>query len=139
MSGVRSMECWIILGDLRPGIERQQGFNRAGGAGIEGDDSVLDTGAEQEGHVDGDHEAFPLAIGHFEVSEVLGIARYALVARLLHSVEEHGAGVAGAENLARGEFYKVRMVVMQPGTAELAVLDGARCRTARTGEAGAER
>src|SRR6185437_15107314 len=74
-------------------------------------------------------------VGHFEIGQVLGASRDTLVARLLHAIEKEGTGIAGAEDLAGGEFDEVRMVVMQTGAAEFAVFDGAGSRTARAGEA----
>ena len=71
MSGLQVMQDRVALGDLIPGIEGQQGLNGAGWTGIERDDSVFDAGAKEECHVDGDHEAFPLAVGHFEIGQIL--------------------------------------------------------------------
>jgi len=63
-----------------------------------------------------------LAVGHLEVCEVEGATGDAFEFGVLSSVEEDGARVAGAENLAGGEFYEVRVLVGEAGAAEFAEL-----------------
>ena len=65
----------------------------------------------------GNQQTFPLAIGHFKVGEELRASGNALVFGLLHAVEEHGAGIARAKNLAGGELDQMRMVMAQSSAA----------------------
>ena len=65
---------------------------------------------EEEGHADGNQEAFPLRVGEAEVGERAHAARDAFVLRLRLAAEENGARLAGAEQLAGRRLEQVRVV-----------------------------
>ena len=75
---------------------------------------ILEAGMKEERHVDGNQQAFPLAIGHFKVGECIAISETRLYLDLSMPSKSNGAGVACAENLPGGELNEVRMVMPRP-------------------------
>ena len=104
-----------------PGFEREQGFGRTGGAGIERDYAVFRTAAEKESHVDGDHQIIPLGVAEIEGGKRADAARNAFE---LHSLaaEQNGAGLASTEKLALRHFDQMRMIGTQAHATQLATL-----------------
>jgi hypothetical protein len=80
---------------------------------------------KKERHIDRNHQVIPLRVRHLEVSQKLSAPGDATILAPGHSVEEGGAGFAGAEDLSRGDLNQVRMLMRHGQAAQLAAFDRA--------------
>ena len=77
---------------------------------------------EEERHLDGNHQAIPLRVGHLELREKSNAPRHTLVFRGALIAEENSARIASANQLPGCRINQVLMLARQLGTAHLAAL-----------------
>src|SRR5579871_124355 len=110
-----------VLGDnLVPGLERQQRFGCARRAGIDGNYAARLAALVEEGHVDGDHERVPLAIGDAEIGQKADTARHPFVALAGLLTEEDGTGLAGANQFPGGWLDEMFVIAGQACSTQIA-------------------
>src|ERR1700757_3561741 len=114
---------WMRLLDISPGLHREQGFDCSGRARIEGHDSILQTRAKEEGHIDRNQQAVPLRIGHFQIRQAQHAPADTLVLSCRRIVEEDRARIAYTNDASRRQINKVRVLMTQSGIAKLAVFE----------------
>src|ERR1700759_5264097 len=125
---------WMRLLDISPGLHREQGFDCSGRARIEGHDSILQTRAKEEGHIDRNQQAVPLRIGHLQIRQAQHPPADTLVLSCRRIVEEDRARITCAYDTSRCQIHQVRMFMAQSGTAKLAVFERFRGGPPRSSE-----
>ena len=124
--GLQAGEHGIVLGNLVPCLERQQGFDCAGRTGIERDRFCLSRLERKKKAMLMGITGSPIGRRSFRSLARCWALRETRLYFDFSMPSKSSAGIAGAENLARREFDQVRMLVSQPGAAQLAELDRAR-------------
>jgi len=71
----------------------------------------LQAALEKKGHINGHHQAVPLAIGHAEIMEETNAPRHTLIFSMALVIEEDRAGIAGTNQLAAERIEQVLVVM----------------------------